>query len=174
MMRNEVAFLPLMGLQDTGSPSFTWCSLHFIDFVSRYSVNWNRSLPYFHLLVNILEFTSHRLEYMNSGTIALRTAHAPHKYTCTQAHSKTHTHAHIPSTPYIHVQSALWPPALCYYHAFFTLSHNNVETNDTETPGWLSSLAPAFSPGHDPGVSGSSPTLDSPQRACFSLCLCLS
>ena len=26
------------------------------------------------------------------------------------------------------------------------------------TLGWLSSLAPAFGPGHDPGVPGSSPT----------------
>ena len=39
-------------------------------------------------------------------------------------------------------------------------------------PGWLSSLAPAFHPGHDPGLSGSSPTSGSLQGACFSLCLC--
>ena len=28
----------------------------------------------------------------------------------------------------------------------------------TGIPGWLSGLAPAFGPGHDPGVPGSSPT----------------
>ena len=47
-------------------------------------------------------------------------------------------------------------------------------------PGWLSGLAPAFSPGHDPGVLESSPALGSLHGACFSfcvslcLCLCLS
>ena len=40
-------------------------------------------------------------------------------------------------------------------------------------PGWLSSLAPAFGPGLDPGVRGSSPTSGSLHGACFSLCLCL-
>ena len=40
-------------------------------------------------------------------------------------------------------------------------------------PGWLSGLVPAFGPGHDPGVPGSSPTSGSLHRACFSLCLCL-
>ena len=29
-------------------------------------------------------------------------------------------------------------------------------------PGWLGSLAPAFSPGRDPGVPGSSPTIRVP------------
>ena len=40
-------------------------------------------------------------------------------------------------------------------------------------PRWLSSLAPAFGPGHDSGVPGSSPTSGSLHGACFSLCLCL-
>ena len=40
-------------------------------------------------------------------------------------------------------------------------------------PWWLSGLAPAFGPEHDPGVPGSSPTSGSRQGACFSLCLCL-
>ncbi|CAK7310435.1 hypothetical protein VULLAG_LOCUS15388 [Vulpes lagopus] len=41
------------------------------------------------------------------------------------------------------------------------------------TPGWLSGLAPAFGPGRDPEVPGSSPTSGSLQRAYFSLLLCL-
>ena len=43
-------------------------------------------------------------------------------------------------------------------------------------PWWLSSLAPAFSPGLESRVLGSSPTPGSLQGACFSLCLglCLS
>ena len=41
------------------------------------------------------------------------------------------------------------------------------------TPGWLSCWASAFGSGHDPGISGSSPTLVSSRGACFSLCLCL-
>ena len=40
-------------------------------------------------------------------------------------------------------------------------------------PGWLSALAPAFGPGHDPEVLGSSPASRSLHGACFSLCLCL-
>ena len=39
--------------------------------------------------------------------------------------------------------------------------------------GWLSGWASAFSPGHDPRVSGSSPTMGSLHGAYFSLCLCL-
>ena len=42
-------------------------------------------------------------------------------------------------------------------------------------PGWLSGLAPAFSPGHDPGVLGSrlcqAPCME---PASPSVCLCLS
>ena len=38
--------------------------------------------------------------------------------------------------------------------------------------GWLSGQLSAFSSGCDPGVPGSSPTLGSLHRACFSLCLC--
>ena len=37
-------------------------------------------------------------------------------------------------------------------------------------PGWLSGFAPAFGPGRDPGVLGSSPTSGSWHGACFSLC----
>ena len=40
-------------------------------------------------------------------------------------------------------------------------------------PGWLSGLEPAFGPGRDPGVPGSSPTSGSWRGACFSLLLCL-
>ena len=40
-------------------------------------------------------------------------------------------------------------------------------------PGWLSGLAPAFGPGHDPRVPGSSPTSSTLHKARFSLCLCL-
>ena len=38
-------------------------------------------------------------------------------------------------------------------------------------PWGLSSLAPAFGPGCDPGVPGSSPALGSLHGACFSLSL---
>ena len=41
-------------------------------------------------------------------------------------------------------------------------------------PGWLSSLAPDFSPGHGPGVLESSPTSGSQHGACFFLCLSVS
>ena len=37
-------------------------------------------------------------------------------------------------------------------------------------PGWFSGLAPAFGPGHDPGVLGRSPASGSLHGACFSLC----
>ena len=40
-------------------------------------------------------------------------------------------------------------------------------------PGWLSGWASAFDSGHDPGVTGSSPTSGSLHGAYFSLCLCL-
>ena len=39
--------------------------------------------------------------------------------------------------------------------------------------GWFSGLAPAFSPGHNPGVLGSIPTCGSLHGACSCLCLCL-
>ena len=45
--------------------------------------------------------------------------------------------------------------------------------NEPGIPGWLNGLAPAFHPGYDPGIPGSSPTLGSWHGACFSLCLCL-
>ena len=41
------------------------------------------------------------------------------------------------------------------------------------SPGWLRGLAPAFGPGCDPGVPGSSPASGSLRGAYFSLCLCL-
>ena len=40
-------------------------------------------------------------------------------------------------------------------------------------PGWLSGLAPDFSPGHGPGVPGSNSKSGSLHGACFSLCLSL-
>ena len=40
-------------------------------------------------------------------------------------------------------------------------------------PGWVSSLVPAFSLGHDPEAPGSSPTSVSLHGDCFSLCLCV-
>ena len=48
-----------------------------------------------------------------------------------------------------------------------------IEDKSLGTPGWLSGWVPAFGPGCDPGVLGSSPTSDSLQGTCFSLCLCL-
>ena len=50
---------------------------------------------------------------------------------------------------------------------------HRIETDPWGIPGWLRGLAPAFSPGHDPGDLGSSPTSGSLHGACFSLCLCL-
>ena len=38
---------------------------------------------------------------------------------------------------------------------------NHKRNADQGIPGWLSGLAPAFGPGRDPGVPGSSPTLGS-------------
>ena len=119
MLRTEGAFLPLMGLQDTGSPSFTWCSLHLINCVPRCSVTRDGSLPYFHLLVNILAFKGHILDNMNSDAIALRTAHAP-QHTHTHTHN-THTHTHT------HTHSALWPPGTASLPCFSPPSHNNFE-----------------------------------------------
>ena len=40
-------------------------------------------------------------------------------------------------------------------------------------PGWPSGLAPAVSPGPDPGDQELSPTWGSLRGACFFLCLCL-
>ena len=47
------------------------------------------------------------------------------------------------------------------------------EHNLMGIPRCLSGLAPAFGPGYDPGVLGSSPALGSLHGACFSLCLSL-
>ena len=41
-------------------------------------------------------------------------------------------------------------------------------------PWWLSDLVPAFGPGRDPRVLGSSSTSGSLHGACFSLSVCLS
>ena len=43
-------------------------------------------------------------------------------------------------------------------------------------PGWLSNLAPAFDPGYDPGVLGSSPMLGfcmEPASPSASVCVCM-
>ena len=53
------------------------------------------------------------------------------------------------------------------------LSPGEINVGGVGIPGWLSGLAPAFGPGRDPGVQGSSPTSGSLHGACFSLCLCL-
>ena len=56
----------------------------------------------------------------------------------------------------------------------FALSVTVLKSEIWGITGWLSSLAPAFSPGHDPGVLGLSPTSSSLHGACFSLSLSLS
>ena len=38
------------------------------------------------------------------------------------------------------------------------VSLNHQQNEKAGIPGWLSGLAPAFGPGHNPGVPGSSPT----------------
>ena len=44
----------------------------------------------------------------------------------------------------------------------------------TSQTAWVAQqFSTTFSPGHDPGDLGLSPTLGSLQGACFSLCLCL-
>ena len=50
------------------------------------------------------------------------------------------------------------------------------KTKKMGIPGWLSGLAPAFGPGRDPGVPGSSPASGSMQEpsACVSASLSLS
>ena len=69
---------------------------------------------------------------------------------------------------------------VCYVHDGIDWTRKDTcqwfEFDETLTlgiPGWLSGLAPAFSPGHDPRVLGSSPTWGSLHGAYFSLCLCL-
>ena len=51
--------------------------------------------------------------------------------------------------------------------------HFNLKTSGKKKkkgiPGWLSGLAPAFVPGRNPGVPGSSPASGSQHGACFSL-----
>ena len=56
ILRNKVASLLQLKLQDTGSPSFTWCSLHFIDLYPRDPVNKNGSILYFQVLVSIMVY----------------------------------------------------------------------------------------------------------------------
>ena len=53
-LKNEVTFPLQLRLQHIGSPSFTWCSLHFINLCPRNPVNKKGFLPYFLVLVNIL------------------------------------------------------------------------------------------------------------------------
>ena len=50
--------------------------------------------------------------------------------------------------------------------------HKAFKTSKLGTPGWLSGQLFAFGPGHHPRVPGSSTTLGSFWRPCFSLCLC--
>ena len=52
--------------------------------------------------------------------------------------------------------------------------YSAIRSNEYWDP-WVAQrlLAPAFGPGWDPGVPGSSPTLGSLHVACFFLCLCL-
>ena len=59
----------------------------------------------------------------------------------------------------------------CSHVTELELHHENEEKSGI--PGWLSGLAPAFGPGCNPGVPGSSPTSGSWHGACFSLRLCL-
>ena len=55
----------------------------------------------------------------------------------------------------------------------FKTEQVNVLKKNEGIPGWFSRLAPAFGPGRDPGVPGSSPVSGSRRGACFSLSLCL-
>ena len=52
-----------------------------------------------------------------------------------------------------------------------TVALVTLKNKDVVIPGWLSGLAPAFSPGDGPGVLGLSPALGSLQGACFLLYL---
>ena len=61
-----------------------------------------------------------------------------------------------------------WSHTLCSHCMFCVL-----DKRMTGIPGWLSGLVPAFGPGHDPGVPGSSPASGSLHGACFCLCLCV-
>ena len=60
----------------------------------------------------------------------------------------------------------------CYKKVWHIILMNN-KMSLVGIPRWLSSLAPAFGPGRDPGVPGSSPASGSRHGACVSLCLCL-
>lgn len=115
-----VGFRATDGTWTHGESSFTWCSLYSIDFFPKYSLNRDRSLPYFRLLLNILALKGSILEHMNLGTFPWGLLMQPHTHVHTHRH--THNHRHT-------VNSGLL--ALCYYHAFLTPSHNNVEINGT-------------------------------------------
>ena len=58
-------------------------------------------------------------------------------------------------------------------YILFVIYDSNLKLPILGIPGWLSGLVPAFGPGHDPGVLGSSPASGSLHGACFSVCLCL-
>ena len=72
-----------------------------------------------------------------------------------------------------------WPcvwilTSVCRWESYLSPGKQSPKRNrQGRSLGGLSSWAPAFGPGHDPGDLGSSPTSGSLQGACFSLCLCL-
>ena len=100
-VEEQVAFLLQRELQVTGSPSFTRCSLYFINFLQ--GILWIEMDPLFISIFWLtfwqLYFKSHILEYMSFGTNALRTSSAPEN-------SKTHT------------QSTPWPPGTVFLTCF--------------------------------------------------------
>ena len=53
-----------------------------------------------------------------------------------------------------------------------TIEHDCLKSSPVGDPWVVSSLAPAFGSGCDPGVPGSSLASGSRHKACFSLCLC--
>ena len=86
----------------------------------------------------------------------------------------------------LHAQSTCRPPKTCpHFPSHLPLQtmltwvrvmvspHLQIRKLRQGIPGWLSGLAPAFGPGRNPGVLGSSAASGSRHGACFSLCLCL-
>ena len=57
--------------------------------------------------------------------------------------------------------------------AAWTVLGNLLEMQNLGDPWVAQRFSATFSPGHDPGGLGSSPTSGSLHGACFSLCLCL-
>ena len=85
-----------------------------------------------------------------------------------EARSSTVKHIRLLAQNTEEINSHICCPGTTFLSRF--TPHQNSKTG---TPVWLSGLAPAFGPRHDPGVPGSSPTSGSLHGACFSLCLCL-